>query len=149
MRRATLLGAALSALLLLCPTSTGAALPVTTRTLHVDCGRGEEGRSGAEKGALGTADAPFRSVHQAQAALRALRRTAAAELAAVVRVTGVCELASALALGPADSNTRYVGAGAGATLSGGTRIELPASPGASSGGKVQLYTGLVQTLGHL
>ena len=140
MRSGALLTNVLGSLLLLL--SPGADAEPATATLHVDCAK-------ARSDGRGTADAPFSSVHEAQAALRTLRRAADAEVAAVVQIKGVCELASTLTLGPADSNTRYVGAGAGATLSGGTRIELPASPGTSSGGKVQLYTGLAQTLGHL
>jgi hypothetical protein len=114
-----------------------AAAPATT-TLHVDC------EAAGTRDGVGTADAPFRSVHQAQVALRALRRTAAAEVAAVVKIQGVCELATTLTLGPADSNTRYVGAGAGAMLSAGTRIKVPTERLGASSGSAAAAAGAVE-----
>ena len=57
---------------------------------------------------------------------------------ATVQIKGVCELPSPLTLGPADSNTRYVGAATGAMLSAGTRIKLPAATLGVAGGTVEV-----------
>ena len=93
-------------------------------TVHyVDCG------SGSDAAGTGTRARPFRSPHQAQAAIRRARAafTAQEVAPATVKVTGLCELPSPLALEAADSNVKWVGEGDGAILSGGTRIEAPAS----------------------
>ena len=84
--------------------------------IHVDCS------SSGSDAADGSRGAPLRSIHAAQRAIRSRRETEqGSAAAAVVHIAGLCELPEPLVLGPADSNVRYVG-GAGAILSGGTRV---------------------------
>ena len=92
---------------------------------HVDCNKGDDRNRGT------SALAPFRTVHAAQKAIRVVRGESGSVSAAVVSVTGRCELQTTLALGPADSNTRYVAAGSGAMLSGGTAIAITDVPSTS------------------
>ena len=104
-------------LLLLLSSMTSVAAATVVHEVHVDCQKGDDA-------ALGTAAAPFATVHRAQNAVRALRRNQCEQV--VVNVKGVCELAATLTLGAADSNTRYVGA-PGAMLSAGTTIPMAAA----------------------
>ena len=94
--------------------------------LSVDCDTGSDVGTGTEA-------QPFRTVPQAQAALRRLRATTStgttAHTAATITISGLCELESTLEVGPADSNTLFLGA-PGALLSGGTQITVPAASAA-------------------
>ena len=96
----------------------------------------------------------FGCVGQAQAALQELRRTAAPEVAAApatVQIKGVCELPRPLTLGPADSNTRYIGASTGAMLSAGTeiKVDLTAAVGGSIEEDLAQYNFTSASLGRL
>lgn len=94
--------------------------------LVVDCDAGTDVGPGTEA-------QPFRTVQQAQAALRRLRATTStstiAHTAATITISGLCELESTLEVGPADSNTVFLGK-PGALLSGGTQIAVPAASAA-------------------
>ena len=116
-----------AALLLALPGALGA-----THTFHVDCEKGLDE-------ATGDIGAPFLTPHRAQAAIREARAASdpGASDDAVVHISGVCELKDTLTLGPADSNTHYIGA-AGAMLSAGTTIEVPSAAAASPAQKVDL-----------
>ena len=82
--------------------------------LSVDCDNGSDDGKG-------TASRPYRTVPRAQAALRLLRTSTGV---ATISITGLCELPGTLEVGPADSNTLYLGE-PGAILSGGTQITVP------------------------
>jgi hypothetical protein len=98
-----------------------AAQGIAATMYHVDCD------SGSDTTGRGTPALPFRSPHRAQRAIRQQRAAATTTAAAAaatttVKVTGLCELPTPLAFGPADSNVQWVGDGPGAILSGGTLI---------------------------
>ena len=107
-----------SSLRLLSLLSSASATTVTV--YHVDCSTGSDAGTGAQ-------ESPFRSVHHAQAAIRAQRNAAAGDseklTSTTVKVTGLCELPKPLVLSTADDNVHWVGDGDGAILSGGTMIK--------------------------
>jgi hypothetical protein len=118
--------------LMLLATSSYASL-----SYHVDCSKG----LGM---AHGTAAAPFRTLQQAQYAIRAFRTAATANEpsapppAAVVNIKGLCELKSPLTLSAEDSHVRYIGSAA--ILSGGTEIKIPSTFGSTMPVEVDLKT---------
>ena len=95
----------------------------SARRLYVDC---SPDRSAAD--AAGTATEPLASVAAARDAIRLSRLAQKAPFSPMtVMITGLCELPSSLTLDrPADSHVAYVGAGPGAILSGGTKLDVPA-----------------------
>lgn len=112
----------------LCVLAVAAAAPARFR---VDCHRGDD-----DLGAADPAKAAFRTVHAAVAVLRQHRKhhqtaAGASRPAAVVEISGLCELGAPLELSAADSDTEFRGTGPDAVLSGGTAIAVPA-PAASA-----------------